>query len=714
MTWSGTWGGSAGITETTIHTITGHYQNVFSVHGHNFQVFQPGYWGVQLSAECDGIDTSGFPYNTNGVSIYGSFDPSLVFAGLIKPYTPSFYAHKGFPRDPLHLLPNWDYSGGGNWQASIDAEECYTVYIEIDDDTGAPLFPNYGGRVQSEPPYSFKRVWFEQAKVGGFMRISASYNELNRSISASILGNFPISYPVDVNGIVDCFHGNYYGDGPTSSSASGYCLFDQTMDVWGLEWNYDYTLGGADAISSHVALNGGISASASENGTHQATQLGDTFNFGRCSQFIYTTFSPAKRAHVKGKLFADKNPYPGKTRVTIRGDVKSDIVDVLDGEFETNILQKFGYSVISTGGSFGVISASKQSQGISEWQPLYCYITPSGNQSNFEDTDDWRIGFKSLAFNAFSLYQKPGLTVDDGSSLNPTDSTKSMPGQWSAPKPATVTSTANGISISIADNKNSGTASRGFRDLDSKFYGASFGGFRYIRFRIRGTKEGLPFTVKLTNQDGVKTWNMVTGAKDTFTDVDLDLCNPHDKVVPTDGGQDGHDTQWPFKGDYQNSRYIDSDYSGCTHVSTLALSNLQNNATYDIASISLLMKDHAKINIEPAFKNLVNEVDDDPLTKTVRVRTVMGETDGRKSLEVTDFKVDPLGIPLIGSLAGVMADCNFSGNAWVSTASVDAPYDSWHTMGLEGVHAWGGGVVFAKVDDKDPDFHVGLDLDARG
>lgn len=758
---SGSWSGSA-----TVNSPFGHYPfsffgDAYST-GHCLTLLQTGFWGVNFACGTVpdlslGADYGGFlPFPNGAVALSVGWDTALQ--PYLTPIT-AFGAADSAQVLDSHSPTTYDSGGKGSWLFELDVEEYYDVYQEIDDNTGQVIFPGYGGKTQQEPPYSNKVVFYELTKPGGIIHLSANYtaqggnfyahgNSFTTEIKAYVNAAIPAIYTV--GGLFGCvalkagyatstiaFNGKYNATVTANMSA----VFDNTFSGYSLTNSFD-------SVRDHAGV-GDLTGSYSTNGiSHSMSVTSNTSGANPSGQVWHTvlfSLSLPKIVNVNAHIFADKNDYPDQLNVFVAGDKGFDTLALGSGSASKTITQ--GFALVESIFEFKASYVYKQPPQIVAYdnrQALAAWVSPGTLLKNREPVGDWRMMWRGIPFPAFTLEQKTYMVVDNtfpldqrrvnanlvassitnwlgagvGKSISYhigvganraslVDATISMPGSWAAIAPATVSSASSILTITVPDGNVKGGAVRSFNDYNADFHGTSFGGYRRLRFNIRASIDNAPFRVRLSNEDGSKYWDTLTGALGTFINVDIDLCNPNDRSPQSDTT----DSMWPFVGESLSFHIKDGDYTGVTHVSSLSLENLQNAVVYDIDSITLEQIKPPTISIAPAFNNLVTEYDSDPLSDSLRVRSVMADTGGVQSLEATDLRVDVEGKLTILSIEALRKNCDLTRNGWKAIATADANFpDSYHKNSLNGVHLWGAGALFASVGtDKTPGWHSGFD-----
>lgn len=677
--------------------------NVFSnLTGHALAISQDGFWSFVAGVGPAPQTSLGADYPIAGgglptiIAIQAQWDSTFI--GYIKPITPPSVSDSAF-RGPFvpDLSPPVNHGGKGTWRLEIDVEEYFNVFQEIDDNTGEPKFPDYDGPMAEDPPYSDYVSYYELAKFGGLVKFQASYdapksNFVDHGTSFNIMMLASIEVPFNVNYQIDVEEGNIAGS----------TIYRPDILNCNLTTTYDNMFSGFTLSDSFS--NSKSSGIFDCNGTDSSSSL--TVAGTTVWHFRAMSLSMAYDVNINAHVFEDKNDYADPLNVFIEGLGGFFAGTSLAGTSDFGTTLHNGY--VSTYSQFELDVNNKlpcKGVFINTIDALSISLSPGSLLKNREDKNDWRMGFLGPPFQAGTLSQKTSLTVDDATSLTPQPS-NGMSGSWTGVTPAVMTVGASFLTITVADGNSPGKAIRSFNDYSSTFHGASFGGYRYLYIKIRGDAESLPFVVRLSNEDGSKTWNKNTGAKNVFTTIGIDLCNPDSEVVATDTV----DSQWPYSGDSDYYHIKDGSYTGVTHCQSLSLESLVNTQVYDIEEIYLASVDQPKISIAPTFDNWIEEFDDDPLSDSVRVRMVMGDTDGRQSLEATDFTQDVLGNLTIRPISQVLDTLSVTQNGWSVVAATTFP-DGYNTNSLDGCQLWGGGSLFAKVgDDTKPSWHSGFEI----
>lgn len=709
---SGTWGGDAYAEWDGIPWPLRYGQ-------HANQVFSPAFWDMactsahqpDISLGADWIPLSGGLFG-----IYGGFGadwlPYFTFDG---PYR---FAVAKTSQTPLQ---SYNFSGGGEWYVLMETAEYFNVYVETDD-LGNPVFPNYGGAITTDTPYSNWIQFFEIIPVGGKVTVGCNFTGGGDSVSAEIIGTcaYPAPVPYTVYGFTGAYAFNVFFPGRdyARAEARAYLTSDNDTTIYALTNDYN-----ADRDGGGVTGCGGTFVATGKSfNTYCWTDHSGANGVTDVWMVSAVAFAPALRYRLKGRVFAMEEGYPEIARVTVRGAsglVDNPIPATPDFSLEDELRYGQCYSVFEFKASL-VYKRPPEAFAIDERSAIAAYMTPSGLLANGEDTSDWRMLQRGLAFDSCQVTQDELQLVDDGSALQQ-DSANQKAGQWSGIAPATVSSDGSVLTITTADLEQPGSATRNFADEGTNgnaWAGADFMGYRWLRLRIRGTSaDNQVFTLSIANARDTKTWSLTTGAKDAWTDVYVDLCYPDSESAATDD----KDSKWPLSGDSQQGHIDDSAYWGVSEVASLSLTNLGRNQVYELDSITLEARSHQRLNILPVFNQWVQEADDDtdPYIYEAR-RLLWGDTDGRISLENPDMRRNLALQDLqtytitgeINRVNGLLDGRPTSG--WEAVAVAELPTDGYHNNDtLDACCLWGQGAFWGKLrGDSEPRWHIGLDIDA--
>lgn len=720
----GTWGGTAQVYSEQTDP---QYIAPFGEGGYTkdffCQVFQPANWDIAIQIHQSDYTGVGEYYCVPQAYLYGGFGadwrPFFTFPGGYRFSVGQVYIPTSDTRfGSVYFIFDFDKSGQGEWYVVIDrADEYFNVYVETDD-LGNPVFPNYGGAVTTDTPYSNWIEFFEVIPTGTKVTIGGTYAPWGLAAETYGIAAVPVRINAyEVLGLARP-HAQRVNFGP-DTLAEAWILPNPADDYYLYPYRREFDSGAegygvCDVISLVDTTAGRLTAQARTTTCTPAS--GRTWAEGAILACPYW------RYHLKAKVFAMEGDYPEAARITVRG-ASGNLTNPLQATPDIDVYdaKRYGVTLAKTYWKIGLAYSNETTgNGIDERSAIGTYMTPSGLLADGEDTADWRMLQRGLAFDSCQVTQDELQLVDDGSALQQ-DSANQKAGQWSGLAPATVSSDGSVLTITTADLEEPGSATRNFADEGTNgnaWSGADFMGYRWLRLRIRGTSaDNQVFTLSLANARDTKTWSLTTGAKDAWTDVYVDLCYPDSESAATDD----KDSKWPLSGDSEQGHIDDSAYWGVSEVASLSLTNLGRNQVYELDSITLEARSHQRLNILPVFNQWVMEADDDtdPFIYEAR-RLLWGDTDGRVSLENPDMRRNVALQDLqtytitgeINRVNGLLDGRPTSG--WEAEAVSELPTDGYHNNDtLDACCLWGQGAFWGKLrGDSEPRWHIGLDIDA--
>jgi hypothetical protein len=250
-----------------------------------------------------------------------------------------------------------------------------------------------------------------------------------------------------------------------------------------------------------------------------------------------------------------------------------------------------------------VDGTSSTTKSKSEWGPLSLSIDSGTLADADDDTTATRVQIRGLAWSAASFGQASSVTVDDGSTLTPAGAWE---GDWTGGGDVSPSIASGAVQFSSAGG--SGTLSRTFDDP------ISLSSYRFLRVRIRSVGSA---DQSLTLTVNGKEWQVTTGAAGTFVDADIDLCAEQNESATTSTA----DSHWPPDGDGLPS--VEGVYFGVGKTDTIGFSDLPAGVTFEIDALTLRRASYTRLTFLPS------------LSAPFR-RFLLGDTDGRQSLEETD------------------------------------------------------------------------------
>jgi hypothetical protein len=548
------------------------------------------------------------------------------------------------------------YDCGGSWSMSMDVEEV----VEISD-TGT--FPSYGGTSAADPPYNSSVKFSWRLRVGGVISVSASSGSLSAGKSVSI------TQPTELTGLqlsqfVECRSWATTGSIAVTSFHAGESLgFPFSESGYGVQ---------ADA---------GAGARVSTTSPDVFTQV-----LGSLGAYV----SPPREFRLNGKIAGPDGGYPEQVALQVEGiPGGGGELQAPGGLFDTGVVAQRSYNAVANFNNQGTASVD-----VAEFAPVRVWLIPGTEvdpdphtlRGLGEDPTNWRVLFRGKRYRSFDIQQDASYDIDDGDDLTPAEP---RPGSWEDVENTTlsVVSDMDGTRIRIVVGVDAGTVKRTFDP------GARFSGYRWARFKVRCTSIG-SFEEPMRLKIGEKEWEWVTGDEHEWVERVIDLCCPHNATAL----KDGKETKWPLPTE-------DSDYWGVTDVAELFLEGLAAGLTYEIQKIELIRGEEAdkpeaysQLTILPAF----NSWSDDGNGGQVRVRFLDGITDGRRSLEESEFYNENTFKSITELLEYVNEEDRNPG--WSATANPALPgtdgadYTDWEFNYLNnnrpGVWVGGGGLLY--------------------
>ncbi len=572
--------------------------------------------------------------------------------------------------------PDWTpYEGDidGEWSIKIDAELCF--------ETTGSGWPDYGGAAVPEPPEESNVRYFWRARAGGSLIVACAAGGLTASATTSITteNRFEVSYDLAVepyclaitrNG--SCKVTAKFEDSPIAPE-----LYSRTeTNTWATVSGCEFTVGvvGEEGIDSH-------------EGT------------------LYATVAPKREFVFTGSIGAMNGPYPGAVTIEYQRDSNTEF-----RTFDTDPTGLFAgtygqkryeiYSELDGSADAGIAA--------DEWIPVKFWVENTWLSEHGEDTDDWRILLRGKWYDSFTVSQASSYQLDDGAAV--TDA-EPCPGDWTNTEYCTLTAVGGPPAdrIEIVVSGGIGSCKRTF---DPE---VSLAGFRYLRIRVRSVgSDAEPLRVKI----GSKWWDIETGADGTWVERDIDLCCPTNTTATTDGT----DSRFP-------TPTVDGELWGVTQIDEIEFVSLPDGATYEIDDISevrrastALPPGRSTLTFLPAFQLWLEDSDGGSQENR---RFLLGDTDGRQSLEEIDFSRAPDGMggwtytirSIEDLLDGVNAiDSDVVRNpGWTATAVGSFPSDGFHNNDRPAIWAYGGGAMYGKLGAETTSrWYYGFDLNFTG
>ena len=515
------------------------------------------------------------------------------------PSTPWDGVNRNGARDEQTFHPSggpptlWLRSIAGSYTVSVDVEEC----VEISE---LP-YATDGTEDNPDIPQPAQFTLFERMRVGGTISVSVTSGGATCSCTRTI----------------------------TSANTLGY--FGQIYIETRLStlWTTDFE---TNTVSMSVLFNG-LAANAAY--TRAGTRAYVDANV--CSVRATSQNGQWRNCALDGLLFPD--------RAFALNVIARAMEDTYPDYLEMLVYDKHGSSGVVTGisGGLGSFSGSQrqanlgsimnapdsnapfsspptlpvvntESYVIEEYAPVYANLRASQLLALSEDVEDKRLLLRGFFWDSFTLSQAASSTVDNCGATT----------DWSAGANTTLSDVGSALQAVIAGG--TGSLTRSFSPA------VSLASYRYLRIRVR--------SVGAADQDvrvtiGSKRWDMTTGADGSWVERDLDLCQPTNTVATTDTT----DSRWPVP-------TVDGPMWGVTEITSLVLEELADGVTYEIDDLSLVRASggYSRVSFASAYKAWVKAKPDTIIgattTETKVRRFLLGDTDGRQSLEEADVTWD--------------------------------------------------------------------------
>lgn len=517
-------------------------------------------------------------------------------------------------------------------EVSIEVEEYCDITVIPLDESGFPIsFPGFGGDAVPDAPFYTTIVFGERTKMGGAYSMTATGGG---GASATYTGTFTETDDIDpffyragaqpglLNGPAVQWITNWY-TGATETPDN----FIETTEV-------DVPAGVADSITVTTSFPGAPLAFSltGEDGAVDAASgtcsinanpyisvittvidfpqddFGSTVDSGDVISYsVEMSFEQGMRksCSLNGALKDMTADYPRTMRIYV-DRASNDLAHPFDvsGSIGDTNDQVINVSSGSVGG-LGTPLIDPPAATINTMAPMKIWTAPAmaeGGISPEVDTTDWRGLFRGFIFPTFSLSQSSPTPV--ASCL--ADTTQ----QWIAGPNTSVSADGDFIKIVVDGGEGSvafagGMNAKGNRYLDLKFFS--------------DTGQG-DATWTLTLSDGKQWNNILIHENPPDTPSSVDLCDPTSATESVDQT----DTRWPV--------YPDSDFWGVGEAGGLQFSNIPEGI-YHLQGVELVINKRL-VDFCPAFGAWV---DDGSGSGTVVRRFLLGNTDGRQSMEETDF-----------------------------------------------------------------------------
>ena len=589
--------------------------------------------------------------------------------------------------------PPYDFTGSidGEYSFSVDGEEC----IEISDG-GLGTWPSYGGAAVPDPPEGTAVRFFERSRVGGSATATISAGGAEASATSTIGSADEIGYLATV-----------WCDGEGANMDNLLIVTVENSGPGASPVSYVRTEGTArvEMSSGEVRLE-----------LTPAPPAG-WWEFNQATGTATLVSAPDRAYQLDVALRAMEDPYPGALDVLVDGYPGGSTTPIpASGGGAAHSYSQRRYECSAT--LNGVVQTG---DSVNEWQSLKTWVDPNSLQTAGEDTDDWRILLRGKRYNSASAGQAASYTLDDGGSLSPT---QPKAGDWENVANATLSIDSGAVKAIVSGGAG---AIRRTYDPDQ----VSLAGYRYLRIKIKADAADRGFRIQL----GAKEWDGdVEGepleAGTDYAEFDIDLCC----ATNVTADKDGRDTRWPLPTDVDTIT-ADGALWGAVNVAEIVIEGLENGGMYWIDHLSLVRRaeeaepaGYSRLTFLPAFKSWIEDGGGTGLR-----RFLVGDTDGRQSLEEADATDNGLSVG-VRTLTDLLAQINADGESaddgakrnpgWSATANPSLPasdgadYTDWEFNYLNNnrpaVWGWGGGALFASLDEGPGRWHFGFDRDFRG
>src|ERR1051326_2522370 len=572
-----------------------------------------------------------------------SFRCSVTLVGLAlegaTPGTPPTYTNPEqdytVPNSPGD--PDLNISGGGSWSVTYDQVDEAVIVDETD-------YPSDKGPKFIDPPLYTRYTFVQLIRPRSAVTLTISFGGATATMSGFLPAGASFDQRLLLNGrdYTVSVDAQAYTDAPRSASIS----VDASINGVGMDISPGY-VGENDYTEPDTGLTGVMRATCDSVVMAQVSASGVTPGLHTLALWskAQAEWHASRASHLPIFVRAMKIGYPGAVNVRVNkfggepadgtlvttGSGGSTSVDYMQRQFSANGQWRVGNS--DGGPAFAPYTGPTGPQAKAEFQNVRCWMENAWLNASGENPADWRISFRGWNFTGLeSLTQAGTLNVE------------------------TTTRTATGpAAISIS-----------YSDYSASWKGKSFAGYRYARFYLTADATGQPARITL----GSKYWDVTVT---TSGYVEIDLRAP----TSTTAIQDAFDSKWPLE--YPPPYTVsDGPLSGVSNVSGITIDHLASGHLYTLTKIDLVRKDHSRVTFLPAWdswqpQNTKPSDEDNPPVDDYRVRFLMGDTDGRQSLEQTDFSRShpKQGDPIyhIGTIAGMIADIQGQSGAY--------PTDGW-------------------------------------
>lgn len=544
---------------------------------------------------------------------------------------------------------NGDFTG--SWELSISNCEVWF------DDQISTDYPDYSGSTKTpDPPFESNIVWKYKIGIGTVLVASVSCGGRSKTLTHTVDANSPLLGATVSNfTLVQYVKCSSIASAGLMASVSKFNNVTLTAPYSGSSsgLTYDATNG------AQVTSDGSISSAPAE---------------------LTAKISPLRNWSLHVNIRAMNQDYPGSVTLSMvkkQGASAADVVTDSTGKVTVTGSQAY-YDCSAT------LNGSGQTPLLlNEEIPLQIWLKDSWLTGAQEPTADWRVGFKGMAYQTFTLSQA---------------SERQVCGQYTNAGAARKT-------IALPDGSTHADL------VGSSFYKASLQGYAFLRLRIKSDTAHQSYRVQIGAKRWTKDWqgnNLKTGDANTFVEQDIDLCNPNE----TTATKDTQDTRFPVS---LNPKVVvtDGPLWGVSNLENLVLAGMIPGVNYTLELAKVVRCSASDVTFLPTFDYWIPDGGGSDL----RLDFLYAATDGRKSLERTDFYRTPISpgdtynytiftlTNIIDHISGQSG--NFPKDGWSVTAAGSFPSDGFHSNSLPACFAYGGGMLY-----RSNQWNYGFDLDA--
>jgi hypothetical protein len=506
---------------------------------------------------------------------------------------------------------------GGWWRILIDA--VFIFGIDLLEEVSPPHYPTYGGAKAFAPPQH----------TAGTTRF-VTLDEGTITVEAELAGAAVSA--------THTFTGLGSGAGIDREVISNFLI---TQGLTGNGFIQTETQIDGNPVESSFTRSGAHNEASAGTGNYVYVENDGTGTPN--NTFLHAVHGLTREYHVTGVIRAMEAAYPHSPTLLVdkANDDLASPVGTSGGTFEFTISQP------NWEASCYFKDTDQGNEENIKTQPIRMWIDPDDLTTLGEPANHWRALIRTWIWDAMSIEQAASIQIA-GAHAGLTDA---------------------GNSFSIPD----GSTDAGAQGSSAGYSGtASFQFGRFLHIGLRHDDAG----TETLDSIGIagKTWSqdyqgndldVPTGAG--YTEIVLDLCNP-------DGSEDT---------DGMSSRYpMDNPASWAWGVNTateIELNGIDTGVTWYVERVDIERHGYSRVTVLPTCENFVDE--SSTTDAELRIHHMLGDTDGRVSLETIDFyRVEIAGedvyteraiVSVIDSINGVSGD--FPTDAWSATDLEPAP-----------------------------------------